>query len=152
MSGQYASYWNAFLLPLANEVWGKVICLQVCACPQGGVWSQGVLGPGGVPARGTWSQWGRLVPVGGACSRGVPGGDPPRTATAEGGTHPTGMYSYYRDVYRTFCKSLFSTSTDMFNKFSLTPWSRGPQSSKGVERLHHSCNHLDPDGNLAVPV
>ena len=24
---------------------------------------------------------------------GVPGGDPPETATAAGGTHPTGMYS-----------------------------------------------------------
>ena len=23
-------------LPPANEVWGKVICLQVCVCPQGG--------------------------------------------------------------------------------------------------------------------
>ena len=30
--------------------------------------------------------------------RGVPGGDPPRTATAVGGTHPTGMHSclYYK--------------------------------------------------------
>ena len=36
-SGRYASYWNAILLPPANEVWGKVICLQVCVCPQGGV-------------------------------------------------------------------------------------------------------------------
>ena len=30
---------------------------------------------------------------GDACSRGVPGGDPPRTATAAGGTYPTGMHS-----------------------------------------------------------
>ena len=30
---------------------------------------------------------------GGAWSRGVPGGDPPPTATAAGGTHPTGMHS-----------------------------------------------------------
>ena len=29
-------------LPPANEVWGKVICLQVCVCPQGGM-----PGPGG---------------------------------------------------------------------------------------------------------
>ena len=43
-SGRYASYWNAFLfktflinfLPPANEVWGKVICLQVSVCPQRG--------------------------------------------------------------------------------------------------------------------
>ena len=27
----------------ANEVWSKVICLQVCVCPQGGAWSD----PGG---------------------------------------------------------------------------------------------------------
>ena len=39
---------------------------------------------------------------GGASSRGVPSGDPPpRTATAAGGTHPTGMYSCF----------LFSLST-----------------------------------------
>ena len=37
-------------LPPANEVWGKVICLQVCACPRGGVWSRGV--PGGDPPNG----------------------------------------------------------------------------------------------------
>ena len=29
MSGRYASYWNAFLLPPANEVWGKVIFLHL---------------------------------------------------------------------------------------------------------------------------
>ena len=49
------------LLPSANEVWDKVICLQECVCPQG------------VPGPGT-----RLV---GVLSRGVPGGDtlpPPR--------------------------------------------------------------------------
>ena len=28
MSGRYASYWNAFLLPPANKVWGKVIFLH----------------------------------------------------------------------------------------------------------------------------
>ena len=33
-----------------------------------------------------------MVPGGGAWSRGVHGGDPP-TATAAGGTHPTGMHS-----------------------------------------------------------
>ena len=32
-------------------------------------------------------------PGGGACSGGVPGGDPHPTATAAGGTHPTGMHS-----------------------------------------------------------
>ena len=72
------------LLPPANEVWGKVICLQLCVCPQGGV-----------PA------------LGGVCSRGSgPGGTwwrtPTPTATAAGGTHPTGMHSYiyfYEGIY-----------------------------------------------------
>ena len=43
---------------------------------------------------------------GGVCSRGEPGGDPPETATAAGGTHPTGMHScllffqkYLRNVF-----------------------------------------------------
>ena len=44
----------------------------------GGAWSGGV----SAPKRGC------LVPGGG-----VPGGDPPPTATAAGGTHPTGMHS-----------------------------------------------------------
>ena len=100
-------------LPPANEVWGKVICLQVCVCQQGGacfggVWSGGsgagwVPGPRGVPAlggacsRGVW-------PLGGAWSLGVPGPrgcllpggclvGTPRTATAVAGTHPTRMHS-----------------------------------------------------------
>ena len=89
------------LLP-ANEVWGKVICLQVCVCPQGvpglrrsgsgglvlgGAWSQGVPGPSGCLVQGVWS-WGVSGPggclvLGGACSQGksgpggLPGGDPP---------------------------------------------------------------------------
>ena len=36
---------------------------------------------------------GGLVPSGGSGTGGVPGGDPPGTATAAGGTHPTGMHS-----------------------------------------------------------
>ena len=53
-----------------------------------------ILFTGGVASFG-----GRLVPRGGLCSGGrgsVPGGpsgDPPMTATAAGGTHPTGMHS-----------------------------------------------------------
>ena len=66
---------NQILLPPANEVWGKVICLQVCVCPRGA-------GPGGCLVRG--------VPARGG---GVPGGDLPPTATAADGTHPTGMHS-----------------------------------------------------------
>ena len=54
--------------------WGKVIFSQasVILLMGGGVCS------GGVPAPG-----------------GVPGGDPPGTATAAGGTHPTGMHSCF---------------------------------------------------------
>ena len=38
------------LLPPANEVWGKVICLHSCVCPQGGVPDQvHLLGPGTPP-------------------------------------------------------------------------------------------------------
>ena len=65
--GAYNSDGN---LPPTYEVWGKVICLQACVCPQGGCLLRGVSAP-------------RCV-----C---VPGGDPPPMATAAGGTHPTGM-------------------------------------------------------------
>ena len=44
--------------------------------------------------------WGVSAPRGGAaCSWGeVPGGDPP-TATAAGGTHPTGMHSFFHYIF-----------------------------------------------------
>ena len=57
------------LLPPANEVWGKVICLQVCVCPRGGAWSGGMSSLGGLVPWGAWSHawsWGCLV-------QGVPG-------------------------------------------------------------------------------
>ena len=37
---------------------------------------------------------------GGVCSRGGPGGDPPGTATAAGGKHPTGMHSWFIYYFR----------------------------------------------------
>ena len=132
---------SAFLLPPANEVWGKVrlftpvcysvhgVCYPSMHCrwypsmPCRRVLSQhalqvvsqhalqvvsqhalqGVCYPSmhcrwypsmpcrgstlGVPGTGgAWSQQG-------ACSWGVPGGEPPQTATAVGSTHPTGMHS-----------------------------------------------------------
>ena len=52
----------------------------MCLLPVG-AWSWGVSAPRGVPGPGS-----RL-------RRGVPGGDPPQTATAAGSTHPTGMHS-----------------------------------------------------------
>ena len=39
-SGQLAFHWKAFLLPPANEVWGKVMFSQVFVWPQVGVASQ----------------------------------------------------------------------------------------------------------------
>ena len=80
-----------WLLPPANEVWGKVICLQACVCPRGDACSRGVPGTGGA-----WS--------GGCMVPGVPGGDPPPpTATAAGGTHPTGMHSCSLFSYKCLC-------------------------------------------------
>ena len=83
-------------LPPANEVWGKIIFSE--ACVKNSVHGGGVPGPGG----SVCSQGGCLV-CRGVCCRGVsaPGGvcsqggwwRPPRTATAAGGTHPTGMHS-----------------------------------------------------------
>ena len=72
------------------------MCLSTGAV--GGAWSRGVHGPGGV---GAWYRGVCMVP-GGAWSRGEgvhgPGGcmvETPPTATAEGGTHPTGMHSCF---------------------------------------------------------
>ena len=62
-------------------------------CLVRGVCSGGCLVRGGVPGPGRGSApGGSLVPVG-CLVLGVPGGDPPRTATAVGGRHPTGMHS-----------------------------------------------------------
>ena len=79
--------------PPANEVWGKVICLQACVCPQGGVHrpgrgvcSGGVPRPRGVPGLGGCLLQG-MPPSegvcyrrgwGGACSRGVCVETPPK--------------------------------------------------------------------------
>ena len=58
-------------------------CRRGCACSRGvpgrGVCSRGVPGPGGCMVQGV----------------SAPGGpvETPRTATAAGGTHPTGMHS-----------------------------------------------------------
>ena len=86
--------------------WGKVMFLHVCVIlfTGGGVLSQHALQ---VVSQHALQQvsWGRCLLLGGClfrggcsrgvCSEGVPGGDPPGTATAAGGTHPTGMHSCY---------------------------------------------------------
>ena len=66
--------------------WGKVISSQASVILLTG----GVLPPGGCFLHGGTSSQGCVLPPGGA------GGDnhpPPGTATAAGGTHPTGMHS-----------------------------------------------------------
>ena len=60
----------------------------------GGAWSRGEVpgpgacGPGGVPGPGGMPGLGGCLILGGAWWR-----PPPGTATAAGGTHPTGMHS-----------------------------------------------------------
>ena len=50
---------------------------------------------------------------GGACSRGVPGADPP-TATGAGGKHPTGMHSCLKcNISNTFSKTYWSFAEDL---------------------------------------
>ena len=96
-------------LPPANEVWGKVICLQVCVCPWGGVPGPGVVpGPGGCLLQGgAWSR-GVSGPGGAACSGGclVLGGGVPAPMGVPGGAPPDGYccgrYASYRNVFL-FC-------------------------------------------------
>ena len=90
--------------PPANEVWGKVICLQVCVCPlegsgPGGCLPWGVSALGGVPALGSLVR-GRLVEI-------------PLMATAAGSTHPTGMHS---------CLESLSLYFDLFRVRFLFSW------------------------------
>ena len=100
LAGQHLKFYSVatsnipIFLPPANEVWGKVIFLHLFV----------ILFMGEVPA------WGVSVPAGVVWSRGLEGvclllGDgcllpggcawwrTPGTATAAGGTHPTGMHS-----------------------------------------------------------
>ena len=84
------------LLTPTNEVWDKVICLQVCVFPKGkgvshggtwsrGAWSWGCLVPGDVWSEGLVlggclvqrGAWSGVMPALGGLVPGVPGGDPP---------------------------------------------------------------------------
>ena len=74
---------------------GGCLVLGGCLVPggylvQGGVWSWGgCLVPGVVPGPGGWVPGPGGVPGSGGCLVETP----PQTATAAGGTHPTGMHS-----------------------------------------------------------
>ena len=84
-----------------------------CMVPGDCAWSWGTVhGPWGVclvwgvPGPERYVVLGGYVPGrGGVCgwSRGEPGGDPPETATAAGGTHPTGcilfLFFFKKDIF-----------------------------------------------------
>ena len=68
--------------------------------------------PGGVPGRGGSAPGGGL---GGVCSQGGAWWRPPGTATAAGGTHPTGMHSCFMLLFtlmnlKSKCIFLFAES------------------------------------------
>ena len=103
------------ILPLTNEVWGKVRFSRLSFCPHGGSASrrgstfreagggQGSLHPGGRSA----SRRGRLHTGGRVCIQGEGVGQTPLDTTGygqrAGGTHPTGMHSclnfYFTEFY-----------------------------------------------------
>ena len=86
-SGRNASYWNACLLPPTNEVWGKVMFLQVSvilSTEGGGGLPKCMLGYTPLPRRSTPPA--KEIPP-------PPAPPPtPEIATAADGTHPTGMH------------------------------------------------------------
>ena len=125
----FTLYFFTISLPPANEVWGKVICLQVCVCPQGGACScRGCLNPEGGACSGGCLLPGGVVPVlegfmlRGASSQGGPapgrwclvlgGGlvETPPTATAAGGTYPTGMHSCFTSLISQYCRKIYFLS------------------------------------------
>ena len=64
------------------------------------IWSRGVPGPKGVPGQFGGAWFGGVPGLGGGVP--APGGEPPRMATAVGGTHPAGMHSCCISCY--LCK------------------------------------------------
>ena len=81
-----------YYITVHNEV-VKVMFLQVCVCPQGG------LLPGGSVCSGGCLVQGGLLPGVGipACTEADPPGE---TATAADGMHPTGMHSCSKLLFR----------------------------------------------------
>ena len=94
--------------------------------PQWKKWSSNLLThiPGGclLLGGGVCSRGERLLHVGVSAPGGVPGGDPPGTATDAGGTHPTGMHScckwcIYIVMVRLLCsKGMWMMLVSMFKK------------------------------------
>ena len=97
-SGRNASYWNAFLLPHANKIWGKVIFSQACV-------SHSVHGGGSlydvtsclagwshVPSRGSLSS-------GGSLSRGCMSGGGGFSVRETPRTVKNGRYASYWNAF-----------------------------------------------------
>ena len=80
---------------VCQEFCSQGVCLLLGECFLPG---RGCFLPQGLPSQGG------VLPPGG-----VPGGDPPGTATAAGGTHPTGMHSCLGFKFF-FSKTFFGTS------------------------------------------
>ena len=100
-----------------GDAWSGGVCAWSGGCLVRGCLVWGVPGSGGVPAPG-----GVCLLPGDVCSQGVPalgggvwgpgpggfpGGDPPETATAAGGMHPTGMHSCWYYVCLVNCSLIF---------------------------------------------
>ena len=77
-SGQYTSFRNAFLLPPANEVWGKVMLLHLCVIL--------FTGGGGLPP---WE----------SASRGLVGQNPPPPIGYYGIRSTSGRYASYWNAF-----------------------------------------------------
>ena len=120
------------LLRLANEVCEGYVFTPVCHSVHGGVpalgevWSWGGACSGGSGLGEVWS-WCGGVPapgglvLGGVWSLGGGGGTwrrPPETATAVGGTHPTGMHSCFDWIFNYEWQSETLQGMSFHNKFN----------------------------------
>ena len=77
------------LLPPANEVWGKVMFLHLSVCS----WGEGFCIQGGLHP---WGSASKCVCIGGKGVRQTPlQQNTTRYGQQAGGTHPTGMLSFY---------------------------------------------------------
>ena len=102
-SGRYASYWNAFLLPPANEVCEGYFFTRVFLSTGGGSPGPHLEGEGGRLRGLAGGSLQVHTHGGGECIPTCTEADTPQQmATAAGGTHPTGMHSCFLLIQRLF--------------------------------------------------
>ena len=144
----------SLLLPPATKLGQGYIFTGVCDSVHRG---------GGVCSRGVWSGWGVLsggclLPGRGVPSRGVPGRDPIGTATAWGGTHPTGMHSCFVVVFHEYRENLrcrifhtdFTLFPSLFSCKLLAKWNVFPHWKWCAENIPFIFNHVAEESfNLA---